>query len=307
LKRNWTKIAIALGPLMLISSFVWEFARMNPDYKFLIQPWAMRGNEMVHGDVFAALGIFLLIAGLATSWERATKPLYSVVIVLFIVIAGAAVTAKYSDTTFDLTVNTVTAVFIALAVSIAISLALRSQLRRRSRLFARALPIFVVFFILVMGLISVTILDTTISTESWIALSVFMVFSAVVALSLRPIDMAANRLLVMAVVTTWGVVVLSAGAIRQTLIDTQLITVQVDGTSGIAAQYKDVQAASGWWLAGFGLTIMFVGSAGLWAKRRDHVAALARARKQREAAEISAREIQEAADAYAAELAASSN
>jgi hypothetical protein len=307
LKRNWTKIAIALGPLMLISSFVWEFARMNPDYKFLIQPWAMRGNEMVHGDVFVALGIFLLIAGLATSWERATKPLYSVLIVLFIVIAGAAVTANYSDTTFDLTVNTVTAIFIALAVSIAISLALRSQLRRRSRLFARALPIFVVFFILVMGLISATILDTTISTESWIALSVFMAFSAVVAVSLRPIDMAANRLLVMAVVTTWGVVVLSAGAIRQTLIDTQLITVQVDGTSGIAAQYKDVQAASGWWLAGFGLTIMFVGSVGLWAKRRDHVAALARARKQREAAEISAREIQEAADAYAAELAASSN
>ena len=307
MKKNWTKIAIALGPAMLISSYVWEFARTNPDYKFLIEPWAMRGDEMVQGEVYVALGVVLLIAGLATSWERATKPLYSVLIVAFIVVAGAAVTSNYSETTFNLTISPVLGFLLATIVSISIALALRSQLRNRLKIFSRALPLFAVSFIVVMGLISVTVLNTTVSTEAWIALLVVMLFSAAVALAIKPIDMAANRLLVMAVVTTWGVIVFSAGAIRQTLIDTQLSTVQADGSTGIAAQYKDVQAASGWWLAGFGLTVMFIGAVGLWAKRRDLVAALARAKKQREAAEISAREIQEAADAYAAELAASSN
>ena len=307
MKKNWTKIAIALGPAMLISTYVWEFSRTNPDYKFLIEPWAMRGDEMVQGEVYVALGVVLLIAGLATSWERATKPLYSVLIVVFIVVAGAAVTSNYSETTFNLTISPVLGFLLATIISISIALALRSQLRNRLKIFSRALPLFAVSFIVVMGLISVTVLNTTVSTEAWIALLVVMLFSAAVALAIKPIDMAANRLLVMAVVTTWGVIVFSAGAIRQTLIDTQLSTVQPDGSTGIAAQYKDVQAASGWWLAGFALTVMFIGAVGLWAKRRDLVAALARAKKQREAAEISAREIQEAADAYAAELAASSN
>jgi hypothetical protein len=74
---------------------------------------------------------------------------------------------------------------------------------------------------------------------------------------------------------------------------------------GISAQYKDTQAALGWWVAGFGAFVLFIGAVGLWAKRRDIVSALARARKQREAAEKSAREIQEASDAYARELSAS--
>ncbi len=50
-----------------------------------------------------------------------------------------------------------------------------------------------------------------------------------------------------------------------------------------------------------GTFIVFVGAVGLWAKRRDIVAAIARAKKQREAAEESSREIQEAAEAYARE------
>ena len=226
MKKNWTKIAIALGPAMLISTYVWEFSRTNPDYKFLIEPWAMRGDEMVQGEVYVALGVVLLIAGLATSWERATKPLYSVLIVVFIVVAGAAVTSNYSETTFNLTISPVLGFLLATIISISIALALRSQLRNRLKIFSRALPLFAVSFIVVMGLISVTVLNTTVSTEAWIALLVVMLFSAAVALAIKPIDMAANRLLVMAVVTTWGVIVFSAGAIRQTLIDTQLSTIQ---------------------------------------------------------------------------------
>jgi protein-S-isoprenylcysteine O-methyltransferase Ste14 len=78
-------------------------------------------------------------------------------------------------------------------------------------------------------------------------------------------------------------------------------TDQGAGVFGIGAQYKDTQAAAGWWLAGFGTFVIFIGAVGLWAKRRDIVAAIARAKKQRKAAEISTREIEEAAEAYARE------
>jgi hypothetical protein len=105
-------------------------------------------------------------------------------------------------------------------------------------------------------------------------------------------------------VAAWGVIILSAGTIRQSLISAQTPFVQSNGVTGISSQYKDVQTAGGWWLAGLGITVAWVGAIGLWAKRRDIVAARARARKQRAAADTSAQEIQDAYDEYQREQAA---
>ena len=46
MKKHWSKIAIALGPTIIIASIVWEYARTNPDYNFLIEPWAIKGFEV---------------------------------------------------------------------------------------------------------------------------------------------------------------------------------------------------------------------------------------------------------------------
>ncbi len=99
-------------------------------------------------------------------------------------------------------------------------------------------------------------------------------------------------------------IILSAGAIRQALITAQTAAVQPGGATGISAQYKDVQTAGGWWLAGLAITVAWAGAIGLWAKRRDLVAARARARNQRAAADKSAQEIQDAYDEYQREQAA---
>jgi hypothetical protein len=138
---------------------------------------------------------------------------------------------------------------------------------------------------------------------AWIVVLIVFLVMAGLSISIRPGNVAANRMMIFATVAGWGVVVFSAGAIRQSLITAQKAFLQTDGSAGVAAQYKDVQTAGGWWLAGLGVTIAWVGAIGLWAKRRDIVAALARARRQRAAAEESAREIQEALEAYEREQA----
>ena len=73
MKKNWTKIALALGPAIMVASAAWEYARMKPGDTFLTQPGSLRGYEMRHGWIIATIGVLLLIAGLMTSWEGSAK------------------------------------------------------------------------------------------------------------------------------------------------------------------------------------------------------------------------------------------
>ncbi|HSJ71511.1 MAG TPA: hypothetical protein VLA29_07710 [Acidimicrobiia bacterium] len=307
MKKNWTKIAIALGPAIIIASVVWEVARVNQSFGFLIAPWSIRGYESDHGVVYAVLGVLLLIGGLAVSWEGAMKNRTSVALATYLVVAATAFAFLFAaDREITLTVTTVMSVVVATILATAISLALRSILGQRIRFFRRAMATFIIVFALVFGVLAATVVGSELVLETWILVLFVALLTGGLSMSIQPIGLAANRVLIVASVAAWGVIVLSAGALRQHLIDTQLATVQADGSTGIAAQYKDVQAAPGWWLAGMGATILFVATVGLWARRRDIVATHARAKRQRAAAEVSTREIQEAAEAYAAEKAAAS-
>jgi hypothetical protein len=303
-KKNWTKIAIALGPAIIIASVVWEVARVNPSFSFVIAPWSIRGYDSDHGAVYAALGILLLLGGLAVSWESAMRNRISIAISAYFVVASTAFAFILADREITLTVTTVMSVVVATILATATSLALRSILGQRIRFFRRAMPSFLIVFALVVGVLSATVVGSELELETWILVLFVALLSGGLSIAIQPIGLAANRALIVASVAAWAVIVMSAGAMRQHLIETQMATVQADGTTGLSAQYKDVQAAPGWWLAGLGATILFVGAVGLWARRRDIVATHARARRQRAAAEVSAREIQEAAEAYAAEKAA---
>jgi hypothetical protein len=302
-KKNWTKVAIALGPAVIIASVVWEFARTNPSYNFLISPWSLRGYETDHGAVYVALGAILLIGGLATSWEKALANNVSAAIAGFFVVAATLFAFVFSDKNFTANMSTVLNVLLSMLLAGSVALALRSLLGARMRLFARALPVFLILFVVFALLIGVTLVGSDISQPVWLVVLLVSLLAGGLSVTIKPINMAANRMLIFAAIGSWGVILLSAGAIRQSLIDAQAETEQLGGVTGLSVQYKDTQAAVGWWLAGFGVTILFVGAVGLWAKRRDIVAAITRARRQREAAEKSAKEISDAAEAYAAEKA----
>lgn len=302
MKKNWTKIAIALGPLIIIASLVWEYARVNPSVNFIIEPWAITGWETDHGIVFLTLGIMLLVGGLATAWEGMLNPAYSAAVTAYFVIAATVFTFLFTDETITVSVTTVNNVILSFVVASAVALALRSLLGGRISLFKRALPVAVAVFVAFATLIGVSFSGSDVELQAWVAVFVVFLLAAGLSVSIKPLNIAANRMLIFTSVAAWTVILLSAGALRETLIRLQNATVQANGVSGASVAYKDTQAALGWWLAGFGITVLFVGAVGLWARRRDIVAALARARKQRAAAEISAREIAEAAEAYAKEL-----
>jgi len=311
LKKNWTKIAIALGPATLIATIVWEYARTNSDYNFLIQPWAVRGYEAGnHGWIFVTMGVLLLVGGLLTSWEGSMKPSVSAGVTAYLLVAATGFTAFFTLGTpreeLTITISTVNATLMSMLLAAALSLSLRSLLRERSAIFKRALPIFVVTFALFFVLMSATVAGSEVTSKLWVVVFVVFLLVAGLAIAIKPSDVAANRMLIFTTVAASAVVVLSAGAIRQTLLDAQTAFDQGGGVTGVAAQYKDTQAAGGWWLAGLAMTVLFVGAVGLWAKRRDIVAAKDRAKKQRAAAEKSGREIQEALEAFEREEAARS-
>jgi len=301
-KKHWTKVALALGPLIMIATVAWEYARMKPDYNFLVQPWSLRGYEMTHGWVIATLGVLLLIGGLLTSWEGSVKPAVSAAVTMYLVVAATGFAAFFTSGTerasTEVTIETVSGIIVSTLLAAAIALSLRSLLREKSAVFKRALPMFVVLFLIISAVISTTISGSELSIQTWLLVLIVFSVMAGLSISIRPVDVAANRMMILTTVAAWLVILLSAGAIRQSLITAQKAFVRADGATDISAQYKDVQTAGGWWLAGLGVTVAWVGAIGLWAKRRDIVAALARARKQRVAAEESAREIQEAFDEY---------
>lgn len=301
MKKNWTKVALALGPIIMIASISWEYARTAADYNYLVQPWSMRGYESVHGWVIVLAGVLLLIGGLFTSMERSMQPRYSALIVGYIVVAATVFAAFFARDSISLTISPVTIGLLSVLLAAAISLALRSLMGENNRWLKRALVTFTPLVIVFYVFFGATLSGTTVTIPTWGM--VFVVFLALgsMSLAIKPIDMGANRMMIVSAIVGGGLIWLRAGALRQSLIELQKETDQGGGLFGIAAQYKDTQAAAGWWIAGLGTFIIFVGAVGLWAKRRDIVAGIARAKKQREAAEISSREIQEAAEAYAQE------
>jgi hypothetical protein len=306
-KKNWSKIALVLGPMIMIASTAWEYARLKPDYNFLIQPWSLRGYETRQGWAILAMGVLLVIGGLLSAWEGSIRPAVSAGVTMFLVAAATGVAALFTIGTdravTNITLETVSGLMISALLAASVSLSLRSMFRDKSVVFKRAMPVFVVLFV-VFGLVASTVTGTQLAIQTWALVLIVFLAMAGLSISIRPIDVAANRMIIFTTVAAWGVIILSAGAIRQALITAQTAAVQPGGVTGISAQYKDVQTAGGWWLAGLAITVAWAGAIGLWAKRRDLVAARARARNQRAAADKSAQEIQDAYDEYQREQAA---
>ena len=301
MKKNWTKIALALGPAIMIASVAWEYASVDPEYIYLIQPWSLRGYETVHGSIIAAIGVLLLIGGLSTSMERSMKPLNSALIVGYLIVGATGFAAYFAVDTLTINLGAVQGIVISLLLANTVAIALKSLFGESNKVIKRALLTFVPLLAGFYLLINTTLVGNPLTLPTWSVVFIVLLGLGAFSLAIKPMNMGANRMLIIVTVAAWAVILLSAGAIRQSLIGLQLITDQGDDLLGIATQYKDTQAAAGWWLAGLGVSIMFFGAVGLWARRRDVVASIARAKKQRLAAEESAREIEEAAKAYALE------
>jgi hypothetical protein len=300
LKHQWSKIALVLGPVIVMASIVWEYARTNPAYGFLVEPWALRGYEMPEGWMYFAIGAGLLLLGLAVMPAKAVELPYAAAVVGITTVVAGILGLVLGPDSISITFNGLTMALLSLLLWIMVYRTFKSLILPRVPSLDRFLIRTLVSLGTLVGIFAIiffTVGESTISMNPGVALFIGVGLLALFALATAPHGLAANRLLIYLSIVAGAIVTLSGGALR-----TSLREAQVDAI-GIAAQYKDVQVSYGWFIALFGMAVVFVGAVAVWATRRDIIIARARARAQREAAEKSAQEIREAYEQYEREKA----
>lgn len=304
MKQNWSKIAIALGPAIIMVSVVWEIVRTNPDYKYLVEPWQMSGYETTQGWTYFAIGLGLLLLALAVTPKRAVEVPYSATVVGATVAISVAVAVFFGPDTASLTFSGLVTALLTVILTLMIYRTFKSLLLPRMSALDKFSIRMVILFGLFVGiflLIFATVGGEEVTLNIGLATFLGVALLGLFALANPPHGLAANRILIYLTLVSGAIITLSAGSLRTTLLEAQVEAI------GVSAQYKDVQVSLGWFLALFGITITFVGAVAVWATRRDIIIARARAKAQRAAAEKSAQEIRDAYEQYEREKAAAAN
>ncbi len=300
MKHNWSKIAVTLGPVIVMASIVWEYARTNPAYGFLVEPWSLRGYEMDQGWTYFAVGAALLLLSLVVIPGRAVQVPYSATVVgittVIAAILGFVFGADSVTITFSFFVSTILSLALWLMAYRTFKSLVLPRVPSLDRFSIRTL-INLGVLIVVFAIVFLTLGGRSVSLDSGLAVFIGVGLLALFALATAPHGLAANRLLIYLSVGGGAVIALSGASLRTTLQEAQIEAI------GVGGQYKDLQVGYGWFLALTGILILFVGAVALWATRRDVIIARNRAREQRAAAEKSAQEIREAYEQYEREKA----
>lgn len=288
-KRNRSLFLIVLGTGLMAASVLWEYVRMKPDYRYLVQPWSIRGYETTQGWVIfaAAVAVLLLAVPLSLRWLKGR-------IVESLLVAGAAtafatvvpIAANAPEQNPGGAMVWGLAGLLGLAVVAVATRFLPRELAGSWRKLANF-----GIFAGTTALAGLVIYDGLLSGRSvplWALMLILMVTLNVLAIARPPFELAPYRVLLIGVTLTWVVALICAGAVRSTLFRLQFEQM------GIAAEYRDIQITSGILLAWAGGLIAFAGSVALWARRRDELQEHSRAGQQLAVAELSATELQEA-------------
>lgn len=279
-----------IGAVLTMQTIFWEYARMRPDYGFIVEPWAIRGFETVHGSIAVAIGAIALAAVLAVAWPGSEQPRNGALIVGGVAVAGTVVTAVLGGGDYTLTpgfpvIALLTLTLSSIAFGVVRSVAGDRPLLRK--FWFRQLILWGLIVVIAV-VIERTIGGKETSIPQWVAIGVVMAVIGGLSLAPEPRQLAANRMLMFSSVIAAIALALSAGAVRSTLVRMQM------EAGGVPALYKDTQVTSGHLLAVFGMVLVFFASVALWARRRDAILTAQRAQRQRAAAEASAAEIQAA-------------
>ncbi len=288
-RRHPARVLLVVGTVMAIQSIAWEYVRMRPDYRFLVEPWSLRGYELTQGIVVSVLAAGLLVLAVL-AWNRIDQrvPGFGVMVAGATIAAAVAVAVVVSPEAKDYNLNSLAAIAVALSAGAVIALIYRDVVGKRFGEVAgyATIPIWLVSALLLwLFVITPLLVDETQTIELWVIVLVALLAFFVPAVLSEDRSLAVNRILILAVTATWLVQIISAGAIRSTLLRKQTAEI------GVAAQFKDAQITSGMMLAFFGLLLALLGAIALWAKRRDELEAQRRARQQRRAAEESMEEL----------------
>ncbi|MDH3425626.1 MAG: hypothetical protein OEM22_03040 [Acidimicrobiia bacterium] len=278
------------GAVAMIVSPAWEYARMVPDYRFLVEPWSVRGYELTQGAVISAMGVGLLL--LFLNALRAEGRFGQTIAIAAGAWFAAILIAQFPDPPpIDFKISSPLAILVTFIVSmilVSAGLALfggSEPLSQRAAIrWAGGVGLTVVLFLAVVRPVFVDGSTMNLSVIVAILLGIFLI----AGVAGRPRELAPVRVLLICTFAAWIVVTTIGGSIRATLLRLQVEEL------GVAAGYNDTQITSGVMLAFAGSLLVFFGGVAVWARRRDHLDNVARARRQHEAAAESAAELEAA-------------
>jgi hypothetical protein len=289
-KKYWVRVLGTFGALLTIQSVLWEYARMRPDYGFLVEPWSIRGYETVHGAIAVSAGVLALVSFLLVSWKQAERPLIGAAISAFIALGATAIAFAFGGGDYTLTPGFPVISVLTLILGMASYRTIGSFAKNTTLMtnaWLRTLLLLVLLGAFAIAL-ERSIGGQEMSMPQWLAIAVIFFLLAALSIASEPRELSANRMLMFSSVVGAAALALSAGAVRSTLVRLQA------EAGGIPSQYRDTQVTSGHLLAVIGIVLVFFAAVALWARRRDAILTAARAAKQREAAEASAAEIEAA-------------
>lgn len=287
--RNRMLVVMLVGLAVVGQSALWEYARVVPGWRgnrFVITPWSVRGYEVTQGLlVIAAAVVLAILAVLVTAGiVKATVPH---TLALAAGVAGFAVVASILTEAREVTLGGPGVMGLAaLGASVITGIYKRSPAQRlpgRIRRPLRALLWTVVLVVLVIAVVEP--LYGGVARPTWVVLlTLYALLGAILTLR-EPIELGPQRIVLVAAASLLVTAVTMATSVRLTL---QRLQFELHE---IGAERGEIQVTSGMFLLGFGCFVALVGALGLWAKRRDTIAARERARRQEAAARESEREL----------------
>jgi hypothetical protein len=263
--------------LIMAASVLWEYVRVEPTYRFVIEPWSLRGYELSQGLVIAAGAIGIAILTLLISRGVIKETLASSATAIGFVALGGVVLAILADAKEVKMPFPVHVALAAIGGVVTIALLERfipEEWQKRRRL-ARFGMWLVGFVVLLFGVVGPLLQN---EQPFWVFVALAGVMLGGLVLFRPPAQLAGLRMTINAIVAIWIMSMTMAASLRQALMEQQF------EQNGISASILDLQITSGVLIAWFGGLLGFVGAVGLWAKRRDQIIAHERARKQQAAA-----------------------
>lgn len=266
-----------IGMAIMAQSIAWEYVRVKPTFRFLIEPWSFRGYEVTQGAVIAATALVIAVLAVLLSYGILKETLAHSIIAVAVLVGFGVAVAIITDTN-DVKTPFIIHVFLSIVGGIVVRSLLEDSIpeswNRRRR--ATRIGIWLAGFLVTLFAITGPLLKN--EQPLWVLVAVAGSIIGALALSRPPRALAGWRMVINGIVAIWVISMTMSAALRVTLDQAQL------DRTGLTAEIKNLQITSGVMWAWFGGLVAFVGAVGLWAQRRDEIIAVERARKQQEAA-----------------------
>ena len=277
------------GGVLVTASVAFEYVRMAPSYRLIVEPWSIRGYDLTQGRVVAALGIGSIIITLLAASKQGS-PVFNALVGFGIWLAAILI-AQFPDPE-PLTLEL--ASFPALAILAVLSYILTRTImnlagdrigtdHRRYVKWGLFAAILAISFLAIArpNFVVPNSLETDLSVVIAVVLGVIVIAATIAP----PRQLAVARLAMITALMSWATIGTVGTSARTKLIQSQIEVMGVSGT------YRDTQITSGVMIAFAGIVMVFLATVGIWARKRDRLEVIARAKRQQDAAAQSAAEL----------------